>query len=260
MIDTVAVNPQGVHESGSTPKDQTSSITPAGQPSLNMTYTGASQTERTTAGSTNFTYSVLGLGGASSNTFFTRDNRQQLTEERFGAGSTYTAYYYLFDGIGSVVGLTDAGGNLANTYDYDPYGKLLRSTGAIQNPWGFASGYVDSQTGLTKFGMRYFDPLAGNWTQQDSVSGNMADPRNVDRYSYASGSPVNYVDPTGSFAWLLAAVIVWVGFCTATAISDALGINDIWSPRNDADQFAQLATAACLGSITIWRLRTFGYP
>lgn len=40
-------------------------------------------------------------------------------------------YYYIFDGLGSVVGLTDSSGTLINTYSYDPYGNILNQTEAV---------------------------------------------------------------------------------------------------------------------------------
>ena len=33
-----------------------------------------------------------------------------------------TRYYYLFDSLGSVIGLTDATGTLVESYRYSPYG------------------------------------------------------------------------------------------------------------------------------------------
>ena len=172
------------------PKNQTAAIG-----SLSMAYTGATQTERVTAGSTNFTYNVLGCGGASTgssgNTVYTRDNRGQLTEERLPNGASYVPYYYLFDGLGSIVGLTDGSGNVVNTYAYQPYGKLAGSTGSVANPWLFAGGYLDSQTGLYKNGMRYYDPSVGRWTQEDpKPSGNL--------YAYVADNPPNRVDRTGA--------------------------------------------------------------
>ncbi|MBU2565504.1 MAG: RHS repeat protein, partial [Candidatus Thermoplasmatota archaeon] len=38
-------------------------------------------------------------------------------------------YYYLFDGLGSVTGLTDTGGNLVATYGYDAFGNIVSETG-----------------------------------------------------------------------------------------------------------------------------------
>jgi YD repeat-containing protein len=70
--------------------------------------------------------------------------------KRIGSGS----YYYLFDGLGSVVAVTDNTGGAANTYSYDPYGKVT-ATGSVANPWQYTGGYLDSQTGLVKLGQRF---------------------------------------------------------------------------------------------------------
>jgi hypothetical protein len=40
-----------------------------------------------------------------------------LNSERTSAGKVY---YYLFDGLGSIVGMTDSTGALVATYGYDP--------------------------------------------------------------------------------------------------------------------------------------------
>lgn len=44
--------------------------------------------------------------------------------------------------------------------------------------------------------MRWYDPGTGRWTQQDSLE-TLLDPSRSNRYEYAAGNPVNYVDPTG---------------------------------------------------------------
>ena len=41
-----------------------------------------------------------------------------------------TTHYYLSDGLGSTMALTDADGDVVNTYDYDVFGAVLASTGA----------------------------------------------------------------------------------------------------------------------------------
>jgi len=176
-------------------KDHTTGITAPGQAALNMTYSGATQTERVTAGATSFTYNVLGCGGASTgvggNTPYTRDNKGQLVEERVPGIPNYTPYYYLFDGLGSVVGLTDGVGTVVDTYSYEPYGKIRTSTGTVVNPWLFASGYLDVQTGFYKFGMRYYDPTVARWSQEDPQAG-------PNLYTYAGDDPINNIDPSGA--------------------------------------------------------------
>ncbi len=120
----------------------------------------------------------------------------QLIDERTSTGT----YYYLFDGLGSVVGLTDSTGALVGneTYQYDPYGQLIRqprSAALRTNTWRYASGYYDVSTGLYKFGIRYYDATTGRWTQRDPVGGSLAETTKANPYVYANDDPVNMVDP-----------------------------------------------------------------
>jgi len=182
------------------PKNQTTSITPPGGAAKTYDYTGATQDRRTRAGDTSFTNSLLGVSYSYTGTLlpaltpltaWTRDDQGTLIGQRSPGGARH---YYLFDGLGSVVAMTDAAGNVVNRYRYDPYGKPMAGPGTredVANPWRYAAGYRDSDTGFTKFGARYYDPTLGRWTQQDP-SGQDANP-----YSYVGGDPVNKADPSG---------------------------------------------------------------
>jgi RHS repeat-associated protein len=175
------------------PKDQTTSITkPGGTALAPMAYAAGSQTQRTQAGTTSYVNSGLGVASATSSgstDFYTRDNRGTLVSLRAASGSRY---YYLFDGLGSVVGLVNSSGSKVNSYSYDPYGVQLSATEAIPNPWRYVSGLLDAQTGLTKFGTRYYDPTLGRFTQRDPISPTFAN------YRYAGCDPVNRIDPLGT--------------------------------------------------------------
>ncbi|MDP9372012.1 MAG: DNRLRE domain-containing protein [Chloroflexota bacterium] len=181
-------------------KNQTTSVTPPGGTALNMNYTGDTQVQRVSAGGSSFTHSRLGLGSQNeglTTTAYTRDANGQLLAARTLTGT----YYYLFDGLGSVVALTDGAGNVVNTYAYDPYGNITSSTEVVPNPWRFGGSYgaYTDSTGLVKIGQRYYDPSVGRWTQQDPKVMPF-DPVQANRYSYASCSPVNYTDPTGTIS------------------------------------------------------------
>jgi RHS repeat-associated protein len=178
-------------------REQTSSMSRSSN-TLSMGYTGTDSTQRTqTSGSrtASVTYNLLGLGtekDSSGNLVsYTRDNKGNLLAERTSSGD----YYFLFDGLGSVVGLLPPNVvGLASTYVYDPFGVLEQHTETQYNPWQFAGGYVDASTGFEKFGTRYYDPSLGRWTQQDpKLSANP--------YWYANDDPANLVDPSGFSAF-----------------------------------------------------------
>jgi RHS repeat-associated protein len=76
-----------------------------------------------------------------------------------------------------------------NTYSYDPWG-VTTTVGTVTNPYQYAGGYTDTQTGLTKFGTRYYNPILGRWTQVDPVPDQPA-------YAYAGDSPVVFTDSNG---------------------------------------------------------------
>jgi RHS repeat-associated protein len=95
--------------------------------------------------------------------------------------------------------VTKGTGTKENSYDYDPYGVMLHQTEGVSNPWKFAGGFLDSSTGLYKFGTRYDDPTLGRWTQQDPVGGSLGDLNAANRYTYAGDDPINMVDPSGNF-------------------------------------------------------------
>ena len=99
------------------------------------------------------------------------------------------------------MGVMDSSGNLVNGYVYDPFGNLFEQNETVANPWQYASGYLDSTTGLYHFGARYYNPALGRWTQQDPAAPNLASPDSLNRYLYVGDSPVNGTDRSGETTW-----------------------------------------------------------
>ncbi len=168
-------------------------------------YSGGNQNERVTVNSTTDVYSTLGLSSeqtSSGTTVYVRCSCGLLNNERLSSGQKY---YYLFDGLGSIVGMTDNSGHDVNRYDYDPYGNLRNSQQQVSNPWLFAGGYLDSSTSLYKFGIRYYDPSTGRWTQRTPVGGSLQETTKANPYEYAGDDPVNVTDTSGAGCSPLAA-------------------------------------------------------
>ena len=141
-------------------------------------------------------YSGLGLSrqkDSSGTTHFTRCSCGLLNNERLPGDHTY---YYLLDGLSFIVGVTDSSGTKVNSYDYNPFGVMLNQQEGVTNPFKFAGGYLDA-SGFEQFGVRYYSPSLGRWTQQDPVGGSLSDLNSANRYVYANDDTVYEVDPDG---------------------------------------------------------------
>jgi RHS repeat-associated protein len=180
-------------------REQTTSITPSGGGAQSFSYLGPGQAMMTAANNGVYTNNLLGISSQGTGciltlctmSYYTRDVDGNLLAERLAGGT----YYYLTDGLGSITGLTDPSGNIANTYKYDPYGQTTASSGAINNPFGYAQG-LNTTAGHIKFGERLYDPGVGRWTQQDPLM-QPGDPGQANRYAYVSSDPTNATDSEG---------------------------------------------------------------
>lgn len=106
------------------------------------------------------------------------------------SGNTVT--YYHEDQLGSVRGITDAGGNLVRNCTYDPYGNVIASTGSVSTPFLYAGQYQDLETGLYYLRARYYDPATGQFMSLDPAAA-----KTRARYAYAGDTPLDASDPSG---------------------------------------------------------------
>lgn len=108
--------------------------------------------------------------------------------------------YYLHDGLGSVVALSDPAGAVTDRWGYDAYGNPTRLEGTTTNPFLFNGQQYDSEEGLYFLRARYYAPSQGRFLTHDPLMGNSGDPQSLHRYLYANADPVNFTDPTGMFS------------------------------------------------------------
>jgi RHS repeat-associated protein len=105
-------------------------------------------------------------------------------------------YYYHFDGLGSVIALTDSAGAVANLYEYSIFGEVSASDPNHPNRFLFTGREFDSETGLYYYRARYYNPYIGRFLQTDPVGYR----NGVNWYTYCANDAVNLVDP-GGLSW-----------------------------------------------------------
>ena len=120
--------------------------------------------------------------------------RGLIAEDTNGA---YKVYH--FDCRGSTVVLTDALGNFTDTFAYDTYGKLVSRTGTTPVIFGYngRDGVVTDTNGLIYMRARYYSPDMKRFVNADIVAGSISNAVTLNRFAYANGNPVSFVDPFG---------------------------------------------------------------
>jgi RHS repeat-associated protein len=124
---------------------------------------------------------------------YTYDNRNQLVSMT-RAGQTY---YYQYNAHRDVVSLTDSSGNIVNTHEYDPWGKVLTSSETVENPYRYAGYRYDSETELYYLQHRYYDPQIMRFLTKDARAGYQNDPQSFNSYVYCFDNPTTNIDNTG---------------------------------------------------------------
>jgi len=114
-------------------------------------------------------------------------------------------YFYHFDGLGSVVALSDVNNVLVERYAYDVFGQpTIRdvngtelSASAVHNPYLFTGRRYDAEAGLYYYRARYYDFATARFLQPDPLG--YTDGLNM--YAYVGNNPATFVDPSGLTTW-----------------------------------------------------------
>ena len=112
-------------------------------------------------------------------------------------GSVFKTYH--FDCRGSTIAITDASGNITDTFAYDTYGKLISRTGTNKVIFGYngRDGVVTDDNGLIYMRARYYSPEMKRFINADIVAGGISNAITLNRFAYANGNPVSNIDPFG---------------------------------------------------------------
>jgi RHS repeat-associated protein len=89
-------------------------------------------------------------------------------------------------------------GEIVQEMDYDEFGKVLKNTNESFQPFTYAGGLYDVQTGLIRFGARDYDSKIGRWTAKDPIGFGKHD---LNFYLYCNNNPIYWLDPSGLY-WI----------------------------------------------------------
>ncbi|MGW2571713.1 polymorphic toxin-type HINT domain-containing protein [Streptomyces sp. NPDC001537] len=116
-----------------------------------------------------------------------------------GATTGHKLSVLLADHLGTAnTSVEVASGQAVTRRNFKPYGE---ARGAKPTSWPNKRGYLgtgidDTATGLTHIGAREYDQASGHFLSADPVI-DLADPLQMNGYTYAGNSPVSNSDPTG---------------------------------------------------------------
>ena len=136
---------------------------------------------------------IVHLSDGSNNLHFFYDAQNKPAVVVFNG----TAYAYLYNLQGDVIGLIDSNGTQVVKYAYDAWGKPISKTGSLASTLGTIQpfryrGYVfDEETGLYYLQTRFYDPSVCRFVNADDHA-----VRNL--YSYTDNSPICNEDRTGT--------------------------------------------------------------
>ncbi|MGD0829958.1 MAG: RHS repeat-associated core domain-containing protein [Terracidiphilus sp.] len=111
--------------------------------------------------------------------------------------STWTPSFYVYDGGSSVRQLTNSAGVVTDEYEYDAFGNSFTKQGTTPNNYLYRGEQYDSDLGLYYLRARYYNPATGRFMSRDPEEGTIKIPATLHKYLYASGDPVNRIDPRG---------------------------------------------------------------
>jgi len=113
----------------------------------------------------------------------------------FGESCAAEPFFVISDHLGSVRFVVEALTlEIVQRIDYDEFGRVLVDTNPGFQPFGFAGGLYDADTGLVRFGGRDYDAVTGRWTAKDPILFGGGD---TNLYAYCRNDPMNCIDPSG---------------------------------------------------------------
>lgn len=111
------------------------------------------------------------------------------------SNNSWATNYYITDHLGSVRTVTDAEGEVLDTFDYMPYGSEISSTSSTTTDYRFTGKERQSMVNNSIYdSFARFQNTYGRFMSIDPKAESFY---HISPYTYCAGDPVNLVDPDG---------------------------------------------------------------
>ena len=175
-----------------------------------------------------------------------------------------TAYAYLYNLQGDVIGLVDSNGTKMVSYTYNAWGKPISKTDTLASTLGTIQpfryrGYVyDEETGLYYLRSRYYNPVVGRFICPDVITDQHITLLSHNLFTYCLNTPTMRTDAEGMWGNRFAAIVtVAVAVVAAAAviaaapvIASAVGTTAFIMGASSATMTA-VSTAANIACVTV---------
>jgi len=244
----------------------TKSITVAGTPNKMMSFQYSADNERILKNEKQGTTNNLNLyiRGASEYPVIEKINTDNtLTDKIYIYGPTgliafkdATATYFLMkDHLGSTRLLFRSTGSQYSTYDYSPFGSLMRSSINGDVDYRFTGQEYDSEFSLYNFRARLYDDELGIFYAVDPAG------QNFSPFSYAGNNPVIFVDKDGRL-FIIDDILIAIAvgaIISGTTYSVTAAISDDWNWGGFGRSLVAGGIAGFMGSVGGALAQNVGY-
>ena len=107
--------------------------------------------------------------------------------------------FYHVDHLQSSTVVTSIDGSLLSRVLYRPFGQAIELTGTTPD-FGFTGQRFEPDLGIYDYGARFYDPVLARFLSPDPLVPSLANPQDLNRYSYVLNDPLAKVDPTGEYS------------------------------------------------------------
>ena len=115
-------------------------------------------------------------------------------------------YFFRRNLQGDIIAILNTAGQTVVSYEYDPWGNILSTSGSlastlgVANPFRYRGYYYDTESGLYYLQTRYYDAAVGRFINADGYTSTGQGFLGNNMYAYCLYNPISYTDPSGNVA------------------------------------------------------------